>query len=115
MQQSLNTMNGEEYKKFRDILRELKRIKEDEKLEKLDDNILFDGAVRIYNSLLINRSMVSGRRERAVDQEVPMTEKQRKLLEDLDYHGNMNITKVEATRIIEERLAERKGSGKAGR
>lgn len=96
---------------FRKILQELKAIKEDEQLHKLDDNILFDGAVRIYNSMIINtqfqnRKQRDERREQTA-QPQSMTEKQRQLLHDLEYKGNMNLTKAEATELISKFLEKR--------
>ena len=105
-------MDTEELK---DIVASLKRLKSDEGLEKLDDNVLFDSAVRIYNSVVINRARFGGPRKgeegqekqaalqtRAGEQKIErvepkeektqqLTDKQRKLLQSLNYKGNMNI------------------------
>lgn len=88
--------------KFREILAELKRIKEEEELENLNDDMLFDGAVRIYNSEIIS----SGRKQKSENRE-KMSEKQKVLLQDLEYRGDMNLSKREATDIISEYLARK--------
>ncbi len=97
-----------EIEEFKNIIRELKRIKYEERLNNLDDDILFDGAVRIYNSLNINRPKIERKKEIAL-----MTEKQRKLLQDLNYKGTLNLTKSEATKVIQEFLESQKMRGTA--
>ena len=106
-QTSLNNGSSILHDDFRDIVQGLKRVRDVEQLNRLDDNMLFDGAVRIYNSMIINRAMASGARSSrsAAISGVPITEKQRKLLQDLDYKGNIGtLTKTEATKIIESLL-----------
>ena len=97
----------EDINEFKQILSELKRIKKEEKMNKLDDNMLFDSAVRIYNSININR-MTKNKMKKPVDINVPASDKQKKLLEELKYEGDMNITKADARRIIQERLERRR-------
>lgn len=96
---------------FKQVLQELQRLKDENKLYKLDDNMLFDGAVRIYNSHIISTS----RQPRPVGKngskkESAMTEKQRALLENLEYRGNMNISKREAADIIKSQLERQKAA-----
>src|SRR3989338_8983725 len=110
---TLSTSEGHD--KFREIIKKLKHIKQEEALGNLD-NILFDGAVRIYNSLLINRQSgwkdihlnAESPGENKTEKEQPMTEKQRHLLENLKYGGDMNLTKQQAMKIIQQHLEEQK-------
>ncbi len=91
--------------KFKEILTELKKVKEEEQLSKVDDNILFDGAIRIYNSILISEQRKGNSMQTKIEKiDSPMTDKQRDLLEDLDYEGDMNISKEEASEIIRKAL-----------
>lgn len=86
---------------FRRTLRMLKKMRQEEGLTKLEDNMLFDGAVRIHNARMINKTQKSS-------QESPMTQKQKNLLENLEYKGPMNLTKGEATKVIQTYIAQRK-------
>ncbi|MBX4211987.1 hypothetical protein KW787_00835 [Candidatus Pacearchaeota archaeon] len=91
------------FDQLQDIVRALKRIKKEEKL-RVEDSIVLDSAVRIYNSTTINKS--SKREPR--DMNAPITEKQIKLLKDLNYEGNMNLTKLQATQLIQRYFENRK-------
>lgn len=84
---------------FKEVLYSLKALKEQEKLN-VDDNVLFDGAVRMYNSLLINK----GQKSRAEKEEVPITLKQKQLLEKLNYKGSIDLSKRQAASLISELL-----------
>lgn len=85
---------------LKSILQELKKIRDEEQLYKLDDNVLFDSGVRIYNSLLINQ-------QKSARADQPMSDRQRRLLENLHYTGNMELTKAQATDIIRRLLDSR--------
>lgn len=101
----------ESIERFRQILTELKTIKEEEKLYKLDDNILFDGAVRIYNSMLIGAQRTQGAaKKKDTQQNTPMTDKQRQLLQNLEYKGNMDISKGEASELIAKFLEKQRNT-----
>lgn len=88
---------------FSDILRQLKEFRNKEKLN-TDDNVLFDGAVRIYNSHFINRQLV--KQKKITD--TLMTAKQQQLLKNLGYTGSTNLTKKQATDLIDQYLTQRK-------
>lgn len=89
--------------RFSKILTSLKRFKEEHNLA-LDDVTLFDGAIRIYNSMLINPQH-RGSNQSA---DSPMTERQRLLLEKLNYSGSMKLTKQEAGEIIQKYLEDKR-------
>lgn len=99
---------------FKDIIKELKKIKQDESLTHLSDDILFDAATRIYNSQRISQRYAAQEEdeEEQKSKSMPMTEKQKKLLQDLDYKGTMNLTKTEASKIISEHLEDQKSREK---
>lgn len=96
----------ERLEEFRSIIKGLKKIKQEEKLGKLGDDILFDAAVRIYNSISINRPR--GVIKKKSDGNAPLTEKQKNLLQDLGYTGDMSMSKAEATRKIQDYINQRK-------
>jgi len=88
---------------FGDILRKLKEFRDREKL-KTDDDMVFDGAVRIYNSHFINQQMV--KQKKITD--TLMSTKQQQLLKNLGYAGSTNLTKKQATDIIDQYLTQRR-------
>ncbi|MBX4196082.1 hypothetical protein KW805_00650 [Candidatus Pacearchaeota archaeon] len=92
------------FDQLQEIVRALKRIKKEEKL-RVEDAIVLDSAVRIYNSTTIN---VNKPQRGMRNANAPITERQRKLLKDLRYEGDMNMTKLEATQLIQRYFENKK-------
>ncbi len=86
-------------KSFQEILQELQDSKRAVNLGNIDDNVVFDGAVRIYNSLLINESNKQKKEEANT---VPLTEKQAQLLTKLGYKGKKDLSKAQANQEIKK-------------
>ena len=78
---------------LRDIIKSLKILCKEENLE-VQDNMLFDCAVRIFNSKGINS------KEKPDE---PISDKQKAFLKKQEYEGDIdNLTKKQAHKIISE-------------
>jgi len=79
-------------KNLQEIITALKQIRTDTKT-KVSDEVLWDSAVRIFNSQNIKSN-----------KESPATEKQKKFLKSLNVKFNDNITKKQAKELIDKAL-----------
>ena len=99
---------------LRNIIRELKGLREEEKLD-IDDNTLFQESVRIFNTRYIQDnkkqfySDINPREFKERPKEEPATEKQVLLLKRMKKYKE-GITKKEAYSIISESAKNRKKS-----
>ena len=83
-------------KNLQEIITALKQIRTDTKT-KVSDEVLWDSAVRIFNSQNIKSN-----------EESPATERQKKFLKSLNVKFNDNITKKQAKELIYKALDERR-------
>jgi len=84
-------------KNLQEIITALKQIRTDTKT-KVSDEVLWDSAVRIFNSQNINR--------KGVNDFKPATTKQKDFLKTLGVEFNENISRLEAKRLIKNKLDE---------
>jgi hypothetical protein len=87
---------------LKELITELQKIRVETKLLLLKDDMLFDGAVRIYNSKNIDISKKENIKEMKEQPKEKATSNQLAYLQELGYEGNYNITKKEASDIIEK-------------
>ena len=83
-------------KNLQEIITALKQIRTDTKT-KVSDEVLWDSAVRIFNSQNIKSN-----------EESPATERQKKFLKSLNVKFDDNITKRQAKELIDKALKESK-------
>jgi hypothetical protein len=90
------------------ILEELKEVRT-QTLTKVNDNTLWDTAIRIYNSESISNNRQGNKSSKppfnSPVKDVPATEPQKKLLKELKYKGDLNsLTKLKAMEEIDKRI-----------
>lgn len=112
-------MKGE----IKKIVKILNDIRNEECLSDLDDNVILEQAVDIFisdriqegkqaNIQSINKDKkvaVNGSNKATDSSKEPLTEKQRNFLIKNDYRGDLNISKLEARKLIEEYIKSQKG------
>lgn len=94
------------------IIDTLKELRQSKQLKNLDDNTLFENAVKLFISANINDSKdkrvetMSAQKlpQKQYSKEEPITLKQLNFLKKNKYTGNLNITKKEAKEIISDFL-----------
>jgi hypothetical protein len=93
---------------LKNIIREIQSYKNSLSLNNLSDDIILDCSVRIFNSQNIE-SNHNTKKESQTNQEILATPKQVNLLKKLRYKGDFsNITKKEASALIDEMMQSRK-------
>lgn len=96
--------------KLKEIIEELKKIRNETKI-KLSDNVLFENAVKIYNTQYIqNSNKIPFKNKPDENIEEPATDKQKNYLEKLGYEGKADmLSKEEAKQLIKEYIENQKG------
>lgn len=98
---------------LKDIVRELKKVRREEELNNLSDDVLFDCAIRIFNSQNIQRDRPKEIPSTSTHQILVLaSDKQINMLIRLGYKGDTsNLSRREATGLIKE-LLERANQNK---
>lgn len=103
---SIYNMYTMDKEKLKNIVESLQDVCRETKLDSVEDSMLFDCAVRIFNNSHIprgeNRAQQQKEQPKSTSwQQDALTEKQKAFLIKRGYKGDLNITKLEAKELIE--------------